>query len=92
VATRWSYLNLQNSHVNPANYQNVTSLTAPNGGAGPSTAYPNPGILNNATLALNWWWNQWTRVEFNYVVTMLDSQYHGYSRMEAWATRFQVEF
>ena len=92
VATRWSYLNLQNSHVNPVNYQNVTSLTAPNGGAGPSTAYPNPGILNNATLALNWWWNQWTRVEFNYVVTMLDSQYHGYSRMEAWATRFQVEF
>jgi phosphate-selective porin OprO/OprP len=101
AAFRWSYLDLQSSKIVAANYQGAgaigpggvpAGLTASNGGAGPSPTHPNPGILNEPTLALNWWWNQYTRVQFNYIFNMLSSQYHGYSQMEAYTARFQIEF
>lgn len=93
VAARWSYLDLQTNRINPANYQGVAA-----GGftgslpAGPSTSTPNPGILNESTLALNWYWNSFTRVQFNWIHNMLDSQFRGFSAMDLYTTRFQIEF
>ena len=47
--------------------------------AGPSADQSEPGVLNESTVALNWYWNQFTRVQFNWIHNMLSSQYHGYS-------------
>jgi hypothetical protein len=38
------------------------------------------------------WWNQYTRVQFNWIHTMLDNNARGFSAMDIFATRFQVEF
>jgi phosphate-selective porin OprO/OprP len=102
VAARWSYLDLQSNRINPLNYQGAgpidpatglpTGLTASNGGTGPSVAFPNPGVLNESTVGLNWYWNQFAKVQFNWIHSMLSSQYHGFSQMDIWALRYQVEF
>ncbi len=83
VAGRWSYTNLNNAQLNPANQLSSA--------AGPPPS-PNPGQLNNATLALNWWWNQYTRVEFNWIHSMIDNTNGGPSTMNTFASRFQIEF
>jgi phosphate-selective porin OprO/OprP len=82
IAARWSYLNLSNT-PDPAN----VLLGVP----GPPPV-PNPGVLNESTVALNWWWNQYTRVQFNWIHAMLDNNARGFSAMDIFATRFQVEF
>ncbi len=102
IAARWSYLDLQTDRVTAANYTGAgTTLPAlaptvnPPAvlGNGPSAnANPNPGVLNESTLALNWYWNQYTRVQFNWIHSMLASQYRPYSVLDIWAVRFQVEF
>ena len=83
IAARWSYLNLAENNLVAANQLSAA--------AGPP-ASPNPGTLNNATLALNWWWNQYTRVQFNYIHAMLNSPNFGRSDTDIYATRFQIEF
>ena len=60
---RWSYLDLSATNINPANI--LAGLPGP-----PPT--PNPGILNESTFAINWWWNQYTRVQFNWIHSMID--------------------
>jgi phosphate-selective porin OprO and OprP len=96
LAARWSYLDLQTNRVTAANYTGAgTTLPAlaPTSPAGPSAATnPNPGSMNESTLALNWYWNQYTKVQFNWIHNMLSSQYHGYSQLDAWTARYQVEF
>lgn len=82
VAGRWSYLDLRNIGV-------VTPVGA---GAG-NAASPNTGVLNEGTLALNWWWNNFTRVQFNYIYTDMASNIGlGYQQMSTVAARYQIEF
>ncbi len=85
IAARWSYLNLSSTAVNPAN---IVGASAP--GITPSS--PNPGILNDSTVALNWWWNQYTRVQFNWIHAMLNNNAHGASTTDIWTARYQIEF
>ncbi|MEX0978899.1 MAG: porin, partial [Pirellulales bacterium] len=83
LAFRWTYLNVTNNGVDPAN------ILA--GGPGPPPS-PNPGQLNETTLALNWWWNQYTRVQFNWIHSMPDYNTGGFAPFDIFATRFQIEF
>jgi phosphate-selective porin OprO and OprP len=110
VAARWSYLDLQSDRIRASSYVGTASGGLPNGPAppsgplgttaylaGPSVANPNPGVLNEGTIALNWYWNQFTRVQFNIIFCNVSSQYVpiGYSHqslMEAYTCRYQIEF
>ena len=83
VAFRWSYMNLVGDNVDPANILP--------GGAGPPPN-PNPGSANETTLAINWWWNRYTRVQFNWIHSMPDYTLSGYAPFDIFGTRFQVEF
>jgi phosphate-selective porin OprO/OprP len=80
---RWSYLNLIGSNVNPANI-----LIGP---PGPPPS-PNAGQINESTVALNWWWNQYTRVQFNWIHSMPVYTAGGFAPFDIFATRFQIEF
>ncbi len=80
---RWTYLNVAATNVDPANI-----LVGP---PGPPPS-PNAGSLNETTLALNWWWNQYTRVQFNWIHSMPDYNVGGWAPFDIFATRFQVEF
>jgi phosphate-selective porin OprO/OprP len=81
IAARYSYVNLASTNVvNP-----VTNL-----GVLPHT--PNPGIVNDATLALNWWWNQYTRVQFNYINVSQNPNAGATGITNIYAARFQFEF
>jgi phosphate-selective porin OprO/OprP len=83
VAFRWSYLDLSATNIRANNF-----LPAP---TGPPPS-PNPGILNESTVALNWWWNRSTRVQFNWIHSMLQNNAHGFSAMDISAIRVQLEF
>jgi len=83
VGFRWTYLNVVGSNVDPANILP--------GIAGPPPV-PNPGALNETTLAINWWWNQYTRVQFNWIHSMPDYTTGGWAPFDIFATRFQIEF
>jgi phosphate-selective porin OprO and OprP len=86
VAFRWSYLDLSCTNLNPANEI-----------SDPARRYeqppvPNFGVLNESTLALNWWWNRFTRVQLNWIHSMPDSLGSGPAPFDIVGTRFQVEF
>ncbi len=83
LAFRWSYLNVAATNIEPGNILP--------GIAGPPPV-PNPGQINETTLALNWWWNQYTRVQFNWIHSMPVYNTGGFSPFDIFATRFQVEF
>lgn len=85
VAYRFDFTNLPNVGQVP--------VAAP-GNAGTAGGNPNPGQLYMNTLALNWWWNQYTRVQFNYINAFNNSDFavYGSSHTHVFATRFQVEF
>lgn len=83
VAARYSYVNLASDAILPANQ--LSSL------AGPPPS-PNPGIVNNTALALNWWWNQYTRVQFNYIYCSTDPNLAAAGITNIYAARFQFEF
>ena len=53
---------------------------------------PNPGIVNECTLALNWWWNQYTRVQFNYIKSARTRTSAATGITNIYAARFQFEF
>jgi len=100
VAARWSYLDLQTNRILASNYVGTTGGGVPTGSpgaAGPGVAIPNPGILNESTVGLNWYWNQFSKVQINWVHNMLSSQYvsvgvRHYSVMDIALIRYQVEF
>jgi phosphate-selective porin OprO/OprP len=83
LALRWSYLNVTNTNVDPNNI-----LPGP---PGPPPS-PNPGAVNESTVALNWWWNQYTRVQFNWIHSMPVYNTGGFAPFDIFATRFQIEF
>ncbi len=88
LAARWSWLDLSSTQIRASNYV-----------AGQST-YPaavpppqiNPGVLNEPTVALNWWWNQYMRVQFNYIHSMVQTNSIGFYSTDIFALRFQTEF
>lgn len=83
VAFRWSYLDLSATNINPAN------RLLPVVGPPPS---PNPAVVNETTLALNWWWNKFTRVQLNWIHSMPKYNGIGAAPFDILASRFQVEF
>jgi len=50
------------------------------------------GVLNDLTVGLNWYWNPFVRVYFNYVHAMLDDAVVGTSAADAFGLRFQLDF
>jgi phosphate-selective porin OprO/OprP len=80
VTGRWSYVNLNDPGAIP-------TLIA----AGPP-ATPNPGSLNDLTLGLNWYWNAYAKMQFNYIHAYLNNTVTGNSDADIFAARFQVEF
>ena len=96
LAGRWSYVDLQTNRIKASNYAAGTNLTTPgtSGGflTGPSASNPNPGVVNESTVGLNWYWNQYTKMQFNWIHNILSSQYHGVSNMDIFACRLQAEF
>jgi phosphate-selective porin OprO/OprP len=91
VAARYDFLNLPNAGFAPPPAADVLSGAI---NAGTSGANPNPGTLNMASFALNWWWNQYTRVQFNYINVWHASDFaiYGKSYTAIFASRFQIEF
>lgn len=84
IAARWSYVDLSGVNVRPANI-----LPFPVGNVPPS---PNAGVLNESTVALNWWWNRFTRVQFNWIHSMPNYIGYGPAPFDIVGTRFQIEF
>jgi phosphate-selective porin OprO/OprP len=83
AAFRWSWLDLRGANILPINQLSNS--------AGPPPA-PNPGIVNETTLALNWWWNKFTRMQFNWIHSMPNYTAVGRAPFDIFAARFQVEF
>jgi phosphate-selective porin OprO and OprP len=96
VAARWTYVDLQSNRIKASNYAAGTNLTTPGTSngllTGPSAGNPNPGVLNESTVGLNWYWNQFAKVQLNWIHCMLSSQFHGQSAMDIYAIRYQAEF
>jgi phosphate-selective porin OprO/OprP len=80
VCARYSYLDLTAPGAAPIAFS-----------AGPP-ASPNPGIVNSATLGLSWWWNQYTRIQFNYIRCDVNSQLFADSVTDIYAARLQMEY
>jgi phosphate-selective porin OprO/OprP len=83
VAARFSYINLASTNILPANQLSAA--------AGPPPS-PNPGIVNDTTLALNWWWSQYIRVQFNYIYCATNPNLAASGATNICAARFQFEF
>jgi phosphate-selective porin OprO/OprP len=83
VAFRWSYVDLSCTNLDPANEIS--------GEPGPPPV-PNFGVLNESTLALNWWWNRYTRVQLNWIHSMPSYVGYGPAPFDIVGSRFQVEF
>ena len=83
AAFRWSYLDLSGTNVQPANQ--LSNLPGP-------PPVPNAGVLNESTVAVNWWWNRFTRVQFNWIRSMPNYVGYGLAPFDIYGTRFQIEF
>jgi phosphate-selective porin OprO/OprP len=97
LAARYDFLDLRATKVLPSNIIPNPTPVAPSPGAGlatqiPGTGAPNPGYLNMGTFALNWWWNEYTRLQFEYIYASNQSNLYGHNAMSIGAARFQVEF
>jgi len=83
LAFRWSYVDMALKNLDPANQLSGSS------GPPPSPAL---GILNESTVGVNWWWNRFTRVQFNWIRSMPNHIGSGLAPFDIYGTRFQVEF
>ncbi|MBI2824554.1 MAG: hypothetical protein HYX69_07710 [Planctomycetia bacterium] len=83
LAGRWSWLDLSSTKIRAENYLAAPAVVPP---------VINPGVLNEPTVALNWWWNQYMRVQFNYIHSMVNSNLFGKYATDIYAMRFQAEF
>lgn len=83
IAFRWSWIDLTGGNLLPANQLSNS--------AGPPPA-PNPGVVNETTLGLNWWWNRFTRMQFNWIRSMPNYRGIGMAPFDIFGGRFQVEF
>jgi phosphate-selective porin OprO/OprP len=83
VAARWSYVDLSDVNVRPENQ------LSDDPGPPPS---PNAGIVNQTTVGVNWYWNRFTKVQFNWIRSMPNYIGYGWAPFDIYGTRFQVEF
>ena len=84
IAARYSYLDLSGVNIRPSNV-----LPGLPGSLPPS---PNAAVLNDTTIGLNWWWNRFTRVQFNWIHCMPNYIDYGFAPFDIYGTRFQIEF
>lgn len=80
VASRISYVNLDNPQARPE----VSPPQEP--------PVPNAGRLTNFTLGLNWFWNEYAKVQIDWIHCMLDNATFGDSVADIYAMRFEVDF
>ena len=83
LAFRWSYVDMSLTNLNPNN--DITQAPGP-------PPIPSRGVLNESTVGINWWWNRFTRVQFNWIRSMPDHLGSGLAPFDIYGTRFQVEF
>lgn len=83
VAFRWSWVDMTGADVLPSNQLSKSD--------GPPPA-PNPGVVNQTTLAVNWWWNRFTRLQFNWIRSMPNYSGAGPAPFDIFGGRFQIEF
>lgn len=83
VAFRYSYVDLTGASVNPGNQLSNSPGPPPS---------PNNGVLNETTVALNWWWNKFTRLQFNWIHSMPNYANYGLAPFDIYGARFQIEF
>lgn len=50
------------------------------------------GVLNDLTFGVNWYWNPFVRLYFNYVHAILDNDLVGTSQADGFGLRFQLDF
>jgi phosphate-selective porin OprO/OprP len=50
------------------------------------------GLLNDYTVGLNWYMNNFTKFQFNYIRSLLDQRATGTSSADFYALRFQMDF
>ncbi|HEX6960964.1 MAG TPA: porin [Lacipirellula sp.] len=79
ATARWSYVDLRDADAAPIGFA-----------AGPP-ASPNPGRVDNTTLGMNWHWNSYTKLQFNWIHSFLDNA-AGDSDCDIYCGRFQIEF
>ena len=83
LALRWTYVDMSLVNVNPANQ--IQDAPGP-------PPFPNYGVLNESTVGINWWWNRFTRVQFNWIHSMPNLLGYGLAPFDIFGTRFQIEF
>ncbi len=83
VAARWSYVDLSGVNVRPENQLSNTPGPPPS---------PNPATVNQTTVGVNWYWNRFAKVQFNWIRSMPDYIGYGAAPFDIYGTRFQIEF
>ncbi|MFM1902846.1 MAG: Porin precursor [Planctomycetota bacterium] len=83
LAFRWSYVDMTLRNLRPEN--EITDASGP-------PPVPSRGVLNESTVGVNWWWNRYTRVQFNWIRSMSNHLGSGLAPFDIYGTRFQVEF
>jgi phosphate-selective porin OprO/OprP len=83
LAARWSYVDLSGVNLRPENQLSNT--------AGPPPS-PNAATVNQATVGVNWYWNKFAKVQFNWIRSMPDYIGYGAAPFDIYGTRFQIEF
>jgi phosphate-selective porin OprO/OprP len=86
VCARYSFVDLKNpGKLDGHYYDSATNSFTTTGNAG-------NGVLNDVTLGVNWYVNQHTKVQFNWIHAMLDNTAKGFSTAELFVSRVQVDF
>jgi phosphate-selective porin OprO/OprP len=86
LAARWSVVDLTNPSKLDGHYYNSANNTFT------GTSKAGNGVLNDATLGVNWYVNQHTKLQFNWIHAMLDNTAKGFSSAELFVSRVQVDF
>ena len=86
VAARWSVVDLTNPSKLDGHYYNSNTNSFN------TTNKAGNGVLNDFTFGVNWYLNQHTKFQFNWIHAMLDNTKKGNSTAELFVTRMQVDF
>jgi phosphate-selective porin OprO/OprP len=89
VCARWSFVDERNPASLSGHYYNSTTNTY---NATAATGAVGNGMLNDTTLGLNWYLNAHTKMQWNWIHTMLNNTVHGYSTADLFVGRVQVDF
>ncbi len=86
LAARWSVVDLTNPNKLDGHYYNSATNTFN------TTSKAGTGALNDTTLGVNWYINQHTKWQFNWIHAMLENSAKGFSSADLYVTRMQVDF